>query len=362
MRKTLVWSALALVALVGLAALALSVPAVQDAIVRRAVERLVRARADAVLADGALRVLLCGSASPLAHPTRGRPCTAVIAGSRVFLVDVGPGAWNRLALWRIPGELVAAVLLTHFHSDHIGDLGEVDLQTWVAGRPGPLRVFGPPGVEQVVAGFETAYEHDAGYRIAHHGADLLTPAAEPLEAHTIPLGADGANDGTAVVLEEDGLRVTAFLVDHRPVVPALGYRFDYGGRSVVVSGDTAAYPPLVEYARGADVLVHEAQANHLVAIAQEASARAGLARQARILSDIPDYHTTPVEAARMANEAGVRLLVLTHLTPPPLNGFVERVYVRGVSDVRPGGWLLGDDGTLVVLPSGSEEIRVGKLE
>jgi ribonuclease Z len=223
-------------------------------------------------------------------------------------------------------------------------------------------VFGPPGVERVVAGFETAYEHDARYRIAHHGADLLTPAAEPLEAHAIPLGQDGAREGTAVVLDDGGLRITAFLVDHRPVEPALGYRFDYGGRSVVVSGDTAAYPPLALAARGADVLVHEAQANHLVAIAQEASARAGLARQAKILSDIPDYHTTPVEAARLANDAGARLLVLTHLTPPPLNAFVERVYVRGVSDVRPDGWLLGDDGTLVELPSGSDEIRVGKLE
>jgi ribonuclease Z len=362
LRRVLAHGALALAGAAALAALALRVPAVQDALVRRAAARLASARPDALLAEGALRVLLCGTASPLPHPTRGRPCTAVIAGSRLFVVDAGPGAWNRLALWRVPGERVAAVLLTHLHSDHIGDLGELDLQTWVAGRPGPLRVFGPPGVEKVVAGFEAAYDADDGFRIAHHGADLLTPAAEPMEARTVPLGADGALEGRAAVLEEDGLTVTAFLVDHRPAAPALGYRFDYAGRSVVVSGDTAAYPPLAAVARGADVLVHEAQANHLVAIAQEAAARAGRARAAKILSDIPDYHTTPVEAARLANEAGVRLLLFTHLTPPPPNALIERVFVRGVADVRPDGWRLGEDGMLVELPGGSEEVRVGRVE
>jgi ribonuclease Z len=129
-----------------------------------------------------------------------------------------------------------------------------------------------------------------------------------------------------------------------------------------VSGDTAAYPPLADVARGADVLVHEAQANHLVALVQQVSERAGLLRQAKILSDIPDYHTTPVEAARLANEAGVRLLIFTHLTPPPPNAFVERLYVRGVDDVRPDGWLLGDDGMLVELPSGTDEVRVGTVD
>jgi ribonuclease Z len=110
------------------------------------------------------------------------------------------------------------------------------------------------------------------------------------------------------------------------------------------------------------VLVHEAQANHLLAIVQGVAARAGRPRQAKILSDIPDYHTTPVEAARLANEAGVGLLVFTHLTPPPPNAFVERFYVRGVEDVRPDGWLLGDDGMLIELPSASDEVLVGSVD
>ena len=362
MRRWILVIAAVILVLAGAAAGLLRIPALQDALMRRVAARLVSAAPEQLFAKDALRVLLCGSASPLAHPTRARPCTAVFAAGRFYVVDTGPGSWNHLALWRVAGDHIGAVLLTHFHSDHIGDLGEFNLQTWVAGRPAPLRVFGPPGVERVVAGFSEAYAEDQRLRTAHHGVAIVPPETWPMQAHTVPLGASGEAEGKAVVLEEDGLAITAFLVNHRPVAPALGYRFDYLGRSVVVSGDTAFDPTVAEMSRGADVLVHEAQANHLVAILQEAAANAGRPRVAKILSDIPDYHTTPVEAARIANDAGVKLLVFTHLTPPPPNRLVERMFVRGVDDVRPSGWVLGDDGLLVELPAGSDEVRVGSLE
>jgi ribonuclease Z len=141
------------------------------------------------------------------------------------------------------------------------------------------------------------------------------------------------------------------------VKPAYGYRFDYGGRSVVVSGDTKKDLGLIQAAKAADVLFHEAQANHIVEQIGEAAAKAGRPRIAKIMHDIPSYHTSPVQAAEVANEAGVKLLVLYHLTPSPPMRIVEWVFTRGVSDVRSGGWVLADDGFLVELPVDSSDVK-----
>jgi ribonuclease Z len=145
------------------------------------------------------------------------------------------------------------------------------------------------------------------------------------------------------------------------VTPAYGYRFDYKGRSVVVSGDTTKSPALIAAAHGADVLVHEAQSDHIIALVGAAAKAAGRDRVAKIMADIPSYHTTPVQAAEVANEAGVRLLVMYHLNPPPPNALAARVFLRGVADVRPNGWILGDDGTLVTLPAASNDVQVGAV-
>jgi ribonuclease Z len=356
MRRWVPWlvGVMALIAVVGAV---LRVPTVQDAIIRRVIARAVGSSADHLFADDALRVLLCGTSAPLPHPTRAKACVAVFAGGRFWIVDTGPGSWNRLALWHVDGKRIGAILYTHFHSDHIAELGEFNLQTWAAGRPNPLRVIGPPGVERVVAGFQEAYALDRGYRIAHHGAAFLEENLWRMQATPVD-----ASSGPAVVLDEDGLKITAFPVDHRPIVPAYGYRFDYRGRSVVVSGDTVKSASLIAAARGADVLVHEAQANHLIAMIGEAAAAVGRDRVAKIMHDIPSYHTSPVQAAEAANEAGVRLLVLYHLNPPPPNRFVERVFVRGVAQVRADHWVLGDDGTLVELPIGSDAVAVRTVE
>jgi len=327
----------------------------QDALVQRAAARATP-RAD-LFADDALRVLICGSASPLPHPTRARPCTAVFAAGKLWVVDVGPGSWNHVGGWRVPADL-GAVLITHFHSDHIGELGEWNLQSWVNGRAAPLTVIGPEGVQRVVAGFNEAYALDVVYRAAHHGADFLPPEVGVMTPAPIAFP-DGAT--SAVVHDADGLRISAFLVSHAPISPAVGYRFDYQGRSAVVSGDTVKSANLIHVAEDADVLVHEAQANHIVALLEE-TATSARPRMAKILGDIPSYHTSPVQAAEAANEAGVKLLVLSHLTPPPPNALIERMFVRGVDAVRGSGWVLADDGMLFTLPAGSDEIVQGEIE
>src|SRR5438094_5084684 len=265
--RRLLWIVLVLAIVVGGGVLVLRSPRVQDAIVERIARRRIGRDMSSLLAPDALRVLLCGTSSPIPSPRRAEACTAVFAGGRMWIVDTGPGSWRTLALRRIRGEAIGAVFYTHLHSDHIGELGEFNLQTWAAGRPGPLRVYGPDGVTELVHGFAEAYAADTRFRIAHHGAALLPPDRSAMIP--IPVLLDGA-DATRV-LDEDGVVVTAFAVAHDPVKPAFGYRFDYGGRSVVVSGAPAPSPNLVTQARGADVLVHEAQDNHLVHIMEEAA-------------------------------------------------------------------------------------------
>jgi ribonuclease Z len=339
--------------------------AVQDAVLRDAIDRTMAATRNDLLAPDALRVVLCGTGNPLPDRGRADACTAVFAGGNFYLVDTGPGAWKNLALWHIPAPRLAAVLITHYHSDHIGDLGEINLQTWAQGREHPLRVYGPPGVAQVVDGFAQAYALDEGYRIAHHGAALMPPDNWKMEPIAVPIDtppdASPCAGGSAPVLEENGLKVTAFTVDHRPVAPAYGYRFDYKGRSVVISGDTIKCANLVNAARGADVLISEAQSAHMVKMIQQAAERRGNARVAKIMHDIRSYHTTPVEAATEANEAGVQLLVLSHIGPPTPNFIARWAFLRGVAAVRPRGVAMGYDGMLLTLPAGARSVGVSSV-
>jgi len=205
--------------------------------------------------DNALRVILCGTSSPLPDPDRAKSCVVVIAAGKAYVVDTGPEAWKTLGLLNFPGGRIAAILLTHFHSDHIGDLGEFRMQTWVAGRRRPLPVHGPEGVEQVVGGFNQAYALDDKYREAHHGGDVMPLSAANLVAKPFATRVGGER---FTVLEDGELTVTAFEVDHFPAAPAVGYRFDYRGRSVVISGDTKKLAAVAKASSGADVLIHDA--------------------------------------------------------------------------------------------------------
>lgn len=310
------------------------------------------------LPDG-LHVGLCGAGSPLPDPRRSGPCVAVVAGRRLFVVDAGSGAARVLARMRLPPGRLEAVFLTHFHSDHIDGLGELLLQAWAgSGRTEPVPVYGPPGVERVVEGFRRAYSLDAGYRVAHHGPRVMPPGGAGGRAQ--PFATPEAGSPVSV-LEGGGLRVTAFRVDHAPVAPAVGYRFDYAGRSVVVSGDTRRSAEVERLAKGADVLVHEALAPALVARIERAARAAGRSRLAQITEDILTYHTTPVEAAEIAQAARVRWLLLYHIVPPLPLSALEPAFLEGVAAAYDGPVTLGRDGTLLVLPAGSDAIEEEEL-
>jgi ribonuclease Z len=165
-----------------------------------------------------------------------------------------------------------------------------------------------------------------------------------------------------VALENDGVVVTAIRVSHGPVKPAYGYRFDFAGRSVTISGDTAPDDNLARAANDTDVLVHEALSPELVKIFEDAATQSGRLRAAKIMHDIPGYHTSPIEAAKIANRAHAKLLVFTHLLPVIPNAIAGRAFLRGVSDERPNGLTLGHDGLIVRLPAGTDRIEQASLK
>ena len=177
-------------------------------------------------------------------------------------------------------------------------------------------------------------------------------------AQTFASPAKGAGH---VLLDEDGLKVTAFRVSHAPIEPAVGYRFDYKGRSVVLSGDTAKSANLEQFARGVDLLVHEALAPQLVAVITRGTEKAGRKNLAKITRDIVDYHTSPIEVAEVARDAGVGHLLYNHIVPPLLLPPMEDIFLEGVRDVYDGPVTLGRDGTSVRLAAGTDSIEVVEL-
>jgi ribonuclease Z len=339
--------------------LALQNSIVQDLLARRIIEGRLTEQREELFEPDALRVLFCGTSSPAPDRHRAKACVAVFAAGRFWLVDTGPGSWNTLGVLGVDASRIGAVFLTHFHSDHIGELGEVNLQTWTAGRPSKLSVYGPPGVEEVVAGFSQAYALDSQYRVAHHTASFVSPELGAMLPLAIPHPQYG--EGASLVVETEGLRISAFPVRHDPVKPAYGYRFDYLGRSLVISGDTAKSPALIEASKGVELLIHEAMAKHVVAAIGETASEFDRPRIATLMADIPSYHTSPIQAARIANEVGAKLLVMYHLFPPVRGAIPEAVFSRGVSEEREGAWKLAEDGMLITLSAGSDEILTEQL-
>jgi ribonuclease Z len=294
--------------------------------------------------DG-LKITLCGTSSPLPAPGRAQACVAVETPDHLYIVDAGSGSAATAQLSGIPLDKMRGILLTHYHSDHISDIGDFNLNSWIAGRPAPLQIIGPEGVDRIVEGLNITYELDRGYRVAHHGAELLSPELGVLQSRTI---------GEDVIVDEGGLRITAFEVSHPPIEPAYGYRLDYGGRSVVISGDSLVTDKIVEISDGADVVLHDAMALQLVQGAESMSRAAGNTRIVTVLHDIQDYHATTEDLVRLTAEAEIGQLALYHLVPAPRNAMA----IAAFNGDLPEGSLITEDGMVISLPANSTEITV----
>ena len=257
------------------------------------------------------------------------------------MVDAGPGTIRNADLRNLPLANLTSVLVTHFHSDHIGDLGEANFQSWAAGRQKRLEIYGPKGVEKIVQGFTLAYELDTQYRIAHHGESVMPPEASRPVAKTISVQAP---DTAELCFDRNGLKAYAFAVDHFPAEPALGYRFEYKGNIVVITGDTKKINALAKHSKNADILVSEALSFKMTGMAQKVLSENNRTRLAKIMKDIQDYHMSPVHAAEVARDANVKKLVLNHIAPPVTNFFAKRMFMEGVHEVFAGEIVLGEDG------------------
>ncbi len=295
---------------------------------------------DKILKDGKLHVYLIGSGGPINNNTRVAPCIAVMCAGEFFLFDVGPGSYRNVDLMRLPTIYLSAIFLTHFHSDHIGDLGEANVLSCAGGRTKPLDIYGPEGVEKVVNGFIMAYEQDTKYRNDHHGDEVFNLKAAIPISKTIKLPDPKEKE---LVFDKDGLKVYAFEVDHTPVVPALGYRIEYGGNVVVITGDTIKTENLVKHSKNADILFSEAISFDMIDNALVALKRQNVTRAVKIMTDIKDYHMSPVIAAELAKEAEVKKIVYVHVVPALQNEKIEQAFLKGVSDVFTGEVVLGKD-------------------
>ncbi|HOS86555.1 MAG TPA: MBL fold metallo-hydrolase [Burkholderiaceae bacterium] len=340
---------------IGAAAYAFRAPLSMAVAQRVAASRLA---ADALndLPDG-LHVGLCGAGSPMPDDRRLGACTVVVAGRRLFVFDTGNGSSRNIGKLGFVHGRIEAIFLTHFHSDHIDGLGELLMQRWVStGNAAPVPLYGPSGVEKVVAGFMQAYEQDRHYRVAHHGeqtvhAEGFGAVAKPF---TVP------PEGHVVLIKGGDLEISAFAVDHKPVHPAVGYRITYKGRSVVLSGDTTKSAAVQREATGVDLLVHEALSPKMVDLLGQGAAAAGRLNVKKLMADIIDYHTTPEQAAEIARDAKVRYLLLSHIAPPlPLPG-MEKAFLGGAPDIFGGPIRVGADGDFISLPAGSQQIDVSR--
>jgi ribonuclease BN (tRNA processing enzyme) len=243
------------------------------------------------------------------------------------VVDCGDGVARQLVLAGIPLVSVRHVFVTHQHSDHNADYGNLLLLAWTVGLRTRVDAWGPPPLELMTNRFMEMNAYDIATRIKDEGRTPLQPL---VHAHELTVG--------GVVLEDENVRVTAALVDHPPVVPAFGYRFDAADRSIVISGDTKPSDGLIELAKGADVLVHDA----LYAPAIDRLV-AGVPNATDLKRSILSHHTTADDAGRVAQAAGVKTLVLSHLIPAEDPEVTDRMWIDAARANFDGRVVVGKD-------------------
>lgn len=236
-----------------------------------------------------------GGPTPQGH--RHAPANVVVVNGAAYVFDCGNGVADQLVRSGVPFSALRAVFVTHNHSDHNADLGNLLLLGW-SGISHPVEVHGPAPLAAPMKCFFEMQRYDIDLRVRDEGRRPLDDLVRVTEI-----------DRPGVVYRDENVTVTSALVVHPPVEPAFGYRIDSADRSIVLSGDTRPCENLIALARGADLLVHEAL--------YEPGLEGLLSRHngTRIRQHLLASHTLAHEAGEVARRAGVKTLVLNHLVP-----------------------------------------------
>ena len=275
------------------------------------------------------RLILLGTGGgPRPRVDRTASSQVIIVNNAAYVVDCGDGVAQRLAAAKIPLQALRHIFITHQHSDHNLDYGNLIQLAWAVGLETRLDTWGPPPLEKMTKLFLELNEYDIDIRIKDEGYPPLAPLVHP---HELTQG--------GVVLSDGGpVKVTAALVNHPIVEPAFAYRFDTPDRSIVISGDTTASDNLIQLAKGADVLVHEAM--HMKGVD-------------RLVARVPNHpglrqhllasHTPVEDVGRVAQAAGVKLLVLSHLVPADDPSITDEMWIEGARMHFRGQVIVGKD-------------------
>lgn len=268
---------------------------------------------------------LLGTGCPVVSPRRYGAGTLVECAGKCFLVDIGSGVTQRLVQAGSNGARIDALLITHLHSDHLVDLYQFIISSWHQNRERPQLIYGPPGTQAFVEAQMLAWKAERTLRIEFEKRN--STAAFEIEVIEI--------QDSCEIMSNDNARVSAVRVEHPPVEPAFGYAFEAADRKLVLSGDTRPCDALVAAANDADVLVHEVFAH-----SHDDAAMLTGSRTVETMSAVASYHTTADEVGRIAHDANVKCLVLSHIVPPDVD---ERELIATVRQHYSGPVIVGED-------------------
>ena len=275
-----------------------------------------------------IRLILLGTAGgPRPRKTRASPSQVIFVNNTAYVVDCGNGVAIQLVRAGLPLSTLRHIFITHHHSDHNADYGNLLLLAWASGLQNRVDTWGPPPLARMTSLFFEMNAYDINTRILDEGRVPLVPLVHPHELTE-----------SGIVMKDDNVTVTCVLVDHPPVNPAFAYRFDSRDRSIVISGDTRPSDALIRLAQGADILVHSvlypSAVDHLVAPLPNA-----VALKKSILG-----HQTPVEdAGRVAQAAGVKMLVLSHFVPAEDTSLTDQMWLDAAHKTYKGQIIVGRD-------------------